>query len=116
MAVVKWIRFSSWLKHCACRRCQETGLDFFPKFMPAEGTTAAFDFCGNRHVPLAAFSAARCQGLTPLIDLGRRQVANTAPTHASGFFCANEWNFPAFCCSQKRLAGHCADAMLARSD
>jgi len=22
--------------------------------MPAEGTTAAFDFCGNRHVPLAA--------------------------------------------------------------
>jgi hypothetical protein len=33
---------------------RKTGLGFFPKFMPAEGTTAAFDFCGNRHVPLAA--------------------------------------------------------------
>jgi hypothetical protein len=26
------------------------------------------------------------RGLTPLIDLGRRQVANTAPTGASGLF------------------------------
>jgi hypothetical protein len=26
------------------RRCQETDFDFFPKRLPAEGTTAAFDF------------------------------------------------------------------------
>jgi hypothetical protein len=36
------------------RRCQETDLGFVPKYLPAEGTTAAFDFCGSRHVPLAA--------------------------------------------------------------
>ena len=36
------------------RMCQEPDLDFFPKRMPAEGTTAAFDFCRNRRVPLAA--------------------------------------------------------------
>jgi hypothetical protein len=36
------------------RRCQETDLDFFRSVYPPRATTAAFDFCGNRHVPLAA--------------------------------------------------------------
>ena len=65
------------VRHCVLPKMQESAVDEFSRVaqrsmpstnaegarkpiliffevLPAEGTTAAFEFCGNRHVPLAA--------------------------------------------------------------